>query len=244
MRIFVLLLMTLSVANTGPSIPQGEYVYEGGRGTLRVEGEPNKGQVFVIKTLGDKAQRCSLEGTLRGMEGQVGDRKSPDLCTVELEPESGGVQISAITEETCRALCGPTASFEGRYVKPVPECGPVPLKSARAEAKVKSTAKEYGSAKALLSRLVDRCETVIDPFELMWIRNDLAVAQHHDGDDAGCIATLKALLALLAPDGETPEERGVGDPAYSQMVQQLAQATRANLTLCREAKPPAPAPPR
>ncbi len=217
-----------------PGVAPGDYVYEGGRGSLQVDGSPGKGQVFAIKTLSRNAQSCTLEGTLRGMEGRMRDPKgSGEYCVVELEPEQGGVQITAVSEEPCRAYCEGRAVFEGLYIRPKPECRPPEVRLTRAESKARSAEKDYVTARALLSRLIDRCEPVIDPFELMWIRNDLAILQHHAGDDAGCLATLQGLQALAQ---EKPGEVGVGEPSDAQTLQRIAQATRANLETCRTAR--------
>lgn len=151
-------------------------------------------------------------------------------CSIELEAQPDGVDVRARNAEACRPWCGARAWFEGRYLSPIPECAAAKVKRARDAFKSHYNQKRYGEARATLAPVLERCKRVLDRFELMWVRNDLAVTLHHLGEDAACLDVLDAIRPL----GEEPEtEVGSTEPAFAEDLKRLARATRTNLQLCR-----------
>ena len=227
-------LRAMPAGAAAPSaVPPGEYIYEGGRGSLKVKGSPGQAQTFSIDTVGGNGHTCSLEGDLKGLEGHVADEDHPpEPCTLSLEL-SGANAVEVSGSDACRGFCGMRATFEGKYILPTPECRPAAVTATRAKFKKRYDAKDYAGARELLAGLLKSCTPVIDAFDVMWIRNDLAIAQHHAGDDAGCRATLQPLEHLAKED---PDDVGAGEPAVADDLKKIAKATRTNLALCAASK--------
>ena len=129
----------------------------------------------------------------------------------------------------CHNYCGARGSFAGKYILPTPECRSAAVTATRAKFKKRYDAKDYAGARELLAGLLKSCTPVIDRFDLMWIRNDLALTQHHAGDDAGCLATLQPLEDLA---NEKPEDVGGTEPSFADLWKKIAKATRTNRALC------------
>lgn len=218
-------------AASPPAVSPGSYTYEGGWGTLTVKGTPGKAQTFKLETLGGNAHSCTLEGDVKGLEGRTKGEDEP--CTIKLEPAGAQVTVTPVTEDACRGYCGARARFTGTYFLPAPECRPAAVTATRAKFKKRYDAKDYEGARALLAGLLTSCTPVINAFDVMWIRNDLALTQHHTGDDAGCRETLQPLEDLA---NEDPENVGGGEPAYADTLKRIARATRTNLKLCASTK--------
>lgn len=208
-----------------PAIEPGEYVYEGGGGTLAVEVANGK-LTFAIETVGANAHTCGLAGTVTGLEGRTGADGGLPACVFRLTPRSGAVTIGVETDEACRAFCGVRAVFEGEYRRPAPPCRARAIGTTRAAFKRLYDGKSFEKARATLEPLL-RCEDVVDRFTRAWIRNDLAVTRHALHDDAGCRDVLEPLRDLAADD-----DPGAGEPAFKDELTRIAIATRYNLQVC------------
>lgn len=215
-----MLALAMVVLAAGPK--SGTWVSEGGFGTVVLE----KG-TFRIDTLGGNAHTCSLEGAWAGTRGTVKDEGLP--CEVKFTMKGDALDVSAVTPEDCQAWCGARASFEGTYVLPPKACLSGAVKQTRAAFKRQFDQKRWPEAVATLAPLIETCSKVLDRFELGWVRNDLALAQHKAGDDDACLMTLMP-LAELRDQGE--DEAGGGEPAFEEILKKLARATRTNSRLC------------
>lgn len=203
----------------------GTYVRSGGDGTLVL----GKGH-FKIDTVGGNAHTCELEGEWKGETGTVQDQSLP--CAVKFEPGSEGLQVSAVDAGACLAYCGVRARFEGRYLTVPRGCASADVARARSRFKAQYGQKRWVDAAAILSAVLDTCEPVIDHFTVWWMRNDLALAQHHVGDDEACLRTLQPMSRLR---DAAEDEVGMGEPAFAEELQKLARATRTNSKLCGHA---------
>lgn len=214
-------LVLLAVLTTGEAPKEGTYVFEGGAGTLVLA----KGR-FTIETVGANAHICTVAGTWKGATGLANDEG--ERCELAFAATGDVVQVTS-SGEACRSYCGARAFFDGKYLVPPKGCTGPEVKKARADFKKKYDAKQFAEAVTVLAPLVKTCEGVVDRFDRAWIRNDLAIAQHHAGDDAGCLATLEPLADYRdAPPGEP-----VGyEPSYEELHTRLAKATRTNATRC------------
>lgn len=202
----------------------GTYLFKGGGGELVL----SKQGRFHLAVVGANAHTCELEGTWKGTRGVT---SGDDRCELALEATEQGVEVRPLTDEPCRSYCGARAWFDGLYLLPSKGCTTAEVKKARADFKDRYAKKQWKEGIALLTPLL-ACET-IDGFELAWIRNDLALTQHHAGDDAGCLATL-APLDSYRDESDGPS----GEPMYDELFKKLGKATRTNSKLCGYAPPP------
>lgn len=215
-------MVHLLAAILGAAPPPGTYVFEGGFGTLVLEKK-----TFAIDVTGANAHVCSIKGAWSGKTGVANDEGS--RCDVTFEFTNGAVKVEAPDTEDCRAYCGARASFDGTYLVPPKGCARAEVKRTRDRFKAQFDKKEFAAAVTTLSPLLDTCTRVIDRFGLMWIRNDLALAQHRAGDDAACLATLEPLAEYRdAPLGEPLGS----EPAFEEELARIAKATRTNAKLC------------
>jgi hypothetical protein len=221
------LLVAAALWTAPPSSPApGEYVLEGGNGTLTIT-RVAKALSFKLEVIGANAHVCELEGTVTGDLGQV----HSDACAVQLKVKGDAVEVAAKDAEACRSWCGARAWFGGRYLMPTPSCAAAQVKASRGAFKRHSAAHAFAEAKADLTPLLERCEPVLSRFDLWWIRNDLAITLHHLGDDAGCRSVLEPMTQLArTPD----DELGGAEPAFEDLYRKVAKATRANLKACEK----------
>jgi hypothetical protein len=200
----------------------GTWVMEGGFGTAVL----SRGH-FTIETVGANAHSCSLAGTWSGDKGMVSDEGLP--CEVRFTMNGEAMEISAVSEEACRAWCGARARFTGTYVLPPKSCAANAVKQTRATFKKQYAQKHWAEAVATLAPLLSACSNVLDRFDAGWVRNDLAIAQHHAGDDAACLMTLMPLGAFRDDSGD---DLAGAEPAFEELIKKLALATRTNAKLC------------
>jgi len=215
-------LMVAMLLSAGPGAPKpGTYVFEGGAGTLVL----TKG-TFSIEVVGANAHTCQLGGSWTGATGLASEEG--ERCVLSFAAKDGEVSVSS-TGESCRSYCGARASFDGRYLTPPKGCAAPEAKKARAAFKAAYDKKQFPEAVALLEPLLETCTPVLDRFEVMWIRNDLALAQHRAGDDQACLSTLEPLAEYRdAPPGEP-----IGyEPSFADELARIAKATRTNAKLC------------
>ncbi|MFT3710675.1 MAG: hypothetical protein QM817_23885 [Archangium sp.] len=202
----------------------GEYVADGGRGELKLQ----KGGTFRIQTVGGNAHVCDVTGAWKGELGTTSD-EGTGVCHIKFVAKGKDVEVTPVDDEACRAWCGVRATFDGLFLTPVAGCRASEIKTSRDSFKKLYGAKKYVEAAAALSPLLEKCERVIDRFEVLWIRNDLALTQHHAGDDAACLKTLEPAGDLRTLNDE---DAAGGEPAYEEVLKKLARATRTNSKLC------------
>lgn len=215
-------LMVAMVLSAGPLEPKaGTYVFEGGAGTLVL----SKG-TFSIEVVGANAHTCQVSGSWKGASGLANEEG--EKCELSFAVKGDEVTVSS-TGDACRSYCGARASFDGRYLTPPKGCASAEVKKTRAAFKVAYDKKQYAESIALLKPLLETCVPVLDRFDVMWIRNDLAIAQHKAGDDSACLVTLEPLAEYRdAPPGEP-----IGyEPSYEDIFARIAKATRTNAKLC------------
>jgi hypothetical protein len=216
----VTLALIALVLAAGPK--PGTWVMEGGFGTaVLIKGH------FTIETEGGNAHSCSLTGAWAGEKGTVSDEGLP--CEVSFTMKGEAMEISAVTEEACSAWCGARARFTGTYVLPAKSCAANAVKQTRATFKKQYGQKHWPEAVATLEPLLATCGNVLERFEAGWVRNDLALAQHHAGDDAACLMTLMPLGHFRDDSGD---DLAGAEPALEDLIRKLALATRTNAKLC------------
>lgn len=222
-------LLAAVLAAAPAAVPKaGTYVRDGGSGTLVL----GKGR-FSFDVLGANAHLCQFEGAWKGEAGVVDE--GGYRCEVKFVPRGDALEVSPVDPEPCRAFCGARAYFDGTYLTPPKGCARGEVAKTRAAFKALYVKKQWAAAVATLRPVVASCFAVVDRFERAWVLNALALAQHHAGDDAGCLATLEPLSAYRDADPDAPGGR---EPAFEQEFERLVRATSTNAKLCGYAAPP------
>jgi hypothetical protein len=215
-------LMVAMVMSAGPVEPRaGTYIFEGGAGSLVLA----KG-TFSIEVVGANAHTCNVSGSWKGASGLANEEG--EKCELSFAAKGDEVTVTS-TGEACRSYCGARASFDGLYLTPKKGCTRAEVKKTRAAFKAAYDKKQYAQSVSLLAPLLDTCVPVLDRFDVMWIRNDLAIAQHRAGDDQACLSTLEPVAEYRdAPPGEP-----IGyEPSFEDVFARIAKATRTNAKLC------------
>jgi len=227
-----LALLVPSGAATAASLVAGEYVPEGGWGTLTLTPGKNGALLFLIETVGANGHMCGLDGEVR--EGRVTletmEGEEPCLITMEMTPE--GVDVQSSTSEACRFFCGARAGFEALYLRQPASCTRKTVAATRGKFKKLYDAKRFGEARAALHPLLTECSRYLDRFTEAWIRNDLAITLHK----LGALGECRAVLEPLEADARMTDEelRENYPPSDAEMWMPIVRAARTNLRLCRE----------
>jgi hypothetical protein len=203
--------------------PAGDYIYEGGTGSLRVK--PNGH--FDISTIGSSGHTCTLDGTI-----VLGNAKlDGSSCVVNFTPKGGAVEVGTNGSDNCRGFCGIRASFDGTYLKPSPACTDKAVAASRKTFKRQYDAKDYAAAQTTLAPVLSECDKTIDWFAKGRIRNDLALTQFKLGDRAACLQTLQPLAEHTAQTDD--DIKAMYPPFQADIFLPVVRATRTNLKLCR-----------
>lgn len=220
-----LLLLAAGAQAAGPA--PGAYESHGGWGTLTVHPDGR----FGIEALGANAHSCSVEGKLHGESGISQPDPPEEPCRLRLAARGDAVKVEILGgEATCSLFCGARASFDGTYYRPAAGCRPA-RRQARRDAFLRQyRARQYAAAEATLEALLKDCGDFLFWIELDEVRNDLAIAQHHLGRDADCVATLRPTRAFEA--GDARKLREMLPPVDFDSYLPVAQAAWNNLRHC------------
>lgn len=202
--------------------PQGEYVTDGGWGSLSVY----SGGKFRVDTMGPNGHSCSLDGVIANGKSVI----DKTTCEVSFKAQGQNIEVGTNESAECRMFCGMRASFDSLYVKPPPPCLRGAMKKSRENFKKNYLTKNYTAALEAISGIATQCKPFLDWIESAWVLNDLALTQFKLGDRAACIRTLKNLSADAAMSDE--EIRGTYPPTDADMYLPVVRATRTNLKLC------------
>jgi len=102
----------VAAAQASGNPPAGDYIYEGGSGSLHIK----PGGRFDITTIGTNAHTCALDGTIVRGKAKLDDTG----CVVSFSAEADKLQVRTNGSDQCRGYCGMRAAFEGTYIRPIP----------------------------------------------------------------------------------------------------------------------------
>lgn len=209
----------------------GEYVFEQGRGTLRILQGGGNTYKFHITTVGGNFHTCELDGVIRNNEARMEDSAHDKLpCIVTFTPQKNGIAVASKHERACSYYCGVRAHFDGFFTLPPPSCAPTQVRRARDQFKATYDRKQYPEALALLRPVLEKCGSLLNDYDEGWVRNDLAITHYRAGNMNACRETLLRWLDLA----RTPDEQ-IKDgypPSDAEEMLRLARATRANMKIC------------
>ncbi|MBM3343140.1 MAG: tetratricopeptide repeat protein [Betaproteobacteria bacterium] len=209
----------------------GEYVFERGRGVLKIAPGSGGAHKFHINTVGGNFHICTLEGVIRNGEARMAESAHDKLpCIVTFSAKKNGIAVASKHERACSTYCGVRAHFDGFYTLPPPNCEPSRVRHARNQFKAAYDQKRYTEALALLKPVLDQCGSLLHDYDDGWVRNDLAITHHRVGNNAACRDTLLRWVDL-ARQSDADIKDGF-PPSDAEEMLRLARATRFNLKLC------------
>jgi len=219
------------------SLPPGQYLTQGGWGTLNIMAPSHGAQDFSLRSLGAAGQACAMRGRIEStVEGTIREararlEKAGETCVLDVAPTGNGVQLRTRTPQACAAFCGDTAEFAGDYLKPRAGCSRAAVRRRRDAFIGLYRQGEYARAREALAPVLADCGPVLFYAVEADVRNDLAVTLYHLGEHRGCRAVL-APMREIAESSDAQLRTGFPpfDPARHLRI---ARQTRHNLRLCR-----------
>lgn len=224
-----------------PEIPPGQYVRDGDSGTLTIRRDEQNKQIFEIESIGGNCHICGVSGEIRGATGHAdswaGDG-SDSKCDVSFSAGRSAVDVNPITQEECRAYCGARAGFDGTYRVPSATCTSAGRRAQRDQSLRLYRSHRFSQAASKLQALMAQCRPFMNWIEMDQVRNDLALAQYHNGDFSQCLQTLNGTLAADVKD-EDELKSGNGNtylpPCDFDNYIGVAKSTWFNKALCTKA---------
>lgn len=239
---FALLFATISLVGAAPSeILPGQYVREGDSGTLTIRKNSQNRWSFEIDTIGANCHICGVSGEIRGGTGHAdswASDGSDSKCDISFIHGRSAVDVNAITQDECRVYCGARADFDGTYRVPSAICTPAGRQAQRDQSLRLYRSRRFSEAANKLQALTEQCRPFMSWIEMDQVRNDLALAQYHNGDFSQCLQTLSATLAADVKD-EEEFKSGKGaahlPPCDFDNYIDVAKSTWFNKALCTKA---------
>ncbi|MDR0842285.1 MAG: hypothetical protein LBP68_02575 [Acidobacteriota bacterium] len=211
------------------AIEPGKYVRERGTGTLVIEKMEDGRASFSIVSVGDNGHTCTVDGTINGNEGRP--KYDDSGCRISFVGKDAVLTIPPLSGECDKSnYCGMRASFDGEYRIPPPDCTTSARQIVRDRFITQYKSRNFQKARAALEGLLEKCSFFIRWIAMDDIRNDLALAQFHDGDPNACLTTLSATYA-----GRNGEDDFFLPPVDMTDYERVARATWHNQALCRKA---------
>lgn len=233
-----LLLSVRIEAATPVPVQPGEYVTEGGWGTLTVKRGKEGAMSFSIEALAGNGHSCSLDGTIRDGVARLPALDEGKPCVVEFRAKTIGtggkllgIEVQERSEpQLCRYFCGARADFNGAYLTPPRGCRPSTIKDSRRAFIEAYQRKEYARAESWLAPLMVNCAQVIEPLSTYNIRNDLAITYYHLGERAACLRMLGPMSAIL--NASVAKIQGDYPPTDADNLLAVRKAGLTNRALC------------
>jgi hypothetical protein len=237
-------LMSAAMSSTDaapPEIRLGQYIRDQDSGTLTIRRNEQKRLIFEIESIGGNCHICGVSGVVRGSIGH-GDSWAANgedsKCDISFSADRSTLEIKPINQEECRAYCGARAGFDGTYRIPPSACTSAGREAQRDEFLSLYRSRRFAQAVKKLQALTAQCGQFISWIEMDRIRNDIALAQYHNGDASQCLQTLDATIAASVKD-EEELKAGKGStylpPCDFDNYIDVAKSTWFNKALCTKA---------
>ena len=222
-------------ASQASSLTPGEYLTNGGWGNLKISKVLGRQLSFAIWSNGANGHSCYLRGSILNGNQGVPEISVPDKdCRLLFREDKGAIDVTTNGSASCRAFCGARAGFTGQYVRPPPSCGSGDRQRDHGEFERLYRLQHYAEARWVLKTMVEHCEAVFDWREKSQALNDIAITQHHLGQDDACIRTLQPLATEASVSDEAL--RAKYPPTDYERMQKIVNWTRTNLALCRRGR--------
>jgi len=223
------LVLCVAGAAHAQNFAPGEYLGEGGRGNLRLEGAAGGAQKFFLESYGANGHSCQVDGTLRAGTARVPTEDKEPPCVLKFKNKADGIEVGA-ESPSCQFFCGARATIGDSFLKPPAGCTTAEVKKTRTAFKQQFDKKDYTQARVLLQPVVDKCLKTMNEVDEGWVRNDMALTLLRLNDKPGCVKMLESYKELAAMN-----DKQLADsypPFDAQIREPIARATRTNLKLC------------
>ena len=228
-----LLLGCLSLSCQAEIVP-GEYLTEGASGILTITAGSAGKLNFSLYARAEGS--CSMRGEIIGGKATLRKSGMKQSCVMRFTQKNHAIEIEENGLGICEENYCEVASIPRQYFNP-PGCSTSERSQARKEFKTSYDAKNYPAAMARLEPIVTNCSKILEPLELGWLHNDLALVQYKLQMPERCLATLKpwAEDAALPDNAIINNCEGCSDD-YIKKYLSIIKATRTNLRMCKNTK--------
>lgn len=238
---FAFLVAAAESAGAAPEVHPGHYVRDHDSGTLTIRKDEQNRRIFEIESVGANCHSCTVSGSIRGTVGHADSwaaDESESKCNISFSGDRSALVVRPITQEECRAYCGMRAGFDGSYRVPPTTCTNAGRQMVRDKFLRLYRSRRFSQATEILHGLIAQCENFMNWIEMDDVRNDLALAQYHNGEFEQCLATLNSTLAAGVNDEEELKAGSRGfylPPCDFDNYIDVAKSTWYNKALCTKA---------
>jgi hypothetical protein len=222
-------------------IQPGKYILDRGMGVLLIKSDGKAGLTFEISTVAGNCHTCDLSGVISGTIGYMdswAEDGNKSKCEISFTVDHSNILVKSLKLDECRAFCGARAGFDGIYR--------IPPKNCTDEGRTKKHNKflslyrshHYAQAAKILQNQLQQCSDFMNWIEKDEIRNDLALAQYHNGEFHQCLSTLNETLVANVKNEEELKEGKDGfylPPCDYDNYIHVAKSTWFNKALCNKA---------
>lgn len=215
----------------------GKYILDRGSGELSIRSDEQGKMTFHIQSIGANCHTCDVSGIVLGTVGYSDNLydNNESKCEISFTANHSAVNVQPLTYDECRGFCGVRASFDGIYRIPPTNC----TDEGRAKKHDKFLSlyrsHHYAQAAKILQNQLKQCSNFMNWIEKDEIRNDLALAQYHNGEFHQCLSTLNDTLVANVKDEEELKEGKDGfylPPCDYYNYIHVAKSTWFNKSLC------------
>lgn len=244
LRIFFLVLFVYTdtlMAKDQSKLQPGRYIFDRGMGVLLIKSDGKAGLTFEISTVAGNCHTCDLSGAISGTIGYMdswAEDGNKSKCEILFTVDHSNILVKSLKFDECRAFCGARAGFDGLYRKPPAKCTDQGRKQQQEQFLRLYKSHHYAQAEKILQNQLKQCPNFINWIEKDEVRNDLALAQYHNGEYQQCLDTLNTTLVANVNDEDELKEGKDGfylPPCDFDNYIHVAKSTWFNKALCSKA---------
>ncbi|MFZ6744415.1 hypothetical protein ACO0LC_14405 [Undibacterium sp. JH2W] len=176
-----------------------------------------------------------MKGEIIGGKATLRKSGMKQNCVLRFTQKKNDIEVDGNIDVCEQNYCD-LASIASQYFRP-PGCSAPERSQARKEFKVLYDKKDYSAAMAKLDPVFVNCGKILEPLEMGWLRNDLALVQYKLQMPERCLATLQPLAEeAVQPDNVIINNCETCTDEFNQKYLSMIKATRTNLRMCKSGK--------
>lgn len=222
---------------TQSKLRPGKYILDNGNGELLIRLDKQGELTFSIVTVGANCSTCDLSGIISGTIGYMDSWEEDgkkSKCEISFTANHSAVNVQSLTYDECRGFCGFRAGFNGIYSIPPKECTEAGKQKIHDQFLALYRSHNYTLAVSILQNQLQQCLSFINWIEIDEVRNDLALAQYHNGEVQQCLITLNKTLVAKVKDEQELKEGYLSTCDFDSYIH-VAKSTWFNKELCTKA---------